>query len=198
MQLAEEISASAREAIESTWLHNAARPPPKWAMRLAVPSVVEGILLLARDVLFGLDVPVHRLLDVAPEELAYFWRKVYSDHHCHLSSSPHSEPDAEVLATEIAKSIATSIRSMHQQGQRYRDFLKNGSPAGVPEFPEYVAAGGHSSHGTEVQWDRFAHSHSTKRKVAYELHMEKLPRRRQSLRSGTHEISDLEHPGRFT
>ena len=188
------ISELASEALREVWADG--QTYPAWARRLAEQSTVDRILRLAGDVLVGLNLSLEQLSDTAPEEYAYHWRKAYGDNRC--VAAPGAEPDADVVGTLVAKSIATGIYTMTRHSRRYRAFLDKGAPAGMPAFPEYAGDGGVKTE--YISWDRFAHSGHRKRSVVL-CHQSEIsaaqPLRRQSLRSRTHDISDHEHPGHF-
>lgn len=185
------VSAGSRAAIGDVWSDMAMFPG--WAQAVSTPEAVSRILGLASDVLAGLNIETDKLSTTSPDDLVFYWRKLYTDHF--LLVPPRHAPDIPDLAVEVARNIAGGSYSMHQQSRRYRDYLNNGHPAGFPVFPEYVGDAGLKTE--HISWDRIATTCSYARSLEFQSKMAKLPRRPQSLRSSSHGISDVQNPSHF-
>ena len=167
---------------------------PAWAKQIAHKDTVAKILNVTAAVLQGLNIPRLVLDQTNPADLVYYWRKCYTDNFFNLP--PRNNPDANTLGLEVARGIAQGIYSMAQQSKRYRNFMNNGFPAGMPTFPEYV--GGMGEKTQYVAWEQIANSCSSNRSTLWQSDMSKLPRRKQSMRASHHDVSDVHHPERFT
>jgi hypothetical protein len=186
------ISVAAREAIMDVWSDMILYPG--WSQAVSSPSAVAWILRLAENVLAGLNIGDSHVDTTSPDDLVFYWRKLYSDHF--LLVPPRHTPDLPALAVEVAQNIAGGVYSMYQQSRRYRKFLNHGFPSGFPVFPEYVGDAGQKTE--YVNWDRIATSCSYSRSIEFQSKMAKLPRRPPSLRSTSHSVSDLQFPADFT
>jgi len=189
--LSVQVSYEANNAIREVWVGMSIYP--RWALEICNKDAVSLILKISRDVIRGLGLNDNVLNETSPDELAYYWRESFLSNFDNVP--PRSIPDVNLIGLSIARKIAVGISSMSQQSKRYRDFLKNGAPPGMPIFPEYV--GGSAVKNEEIPWNQVANSCAKNRNILFHSDMAKLPRREQSMRSTTHDHSDIDNPGFF-
>lgn len=190
--LIEQLSYQIEDALKEVWAGYLMYPA--WAQQIAQKDTVAKILDVAAAVLRGLNIPRLVLDQTNPNDLVYYWRKCYNDNFFNLP--PRNNPNANTLGLEIARALAQGIYSMAQQSKRYRNFMNNGFPAGMPTFPEYVGGAGEKT--KHIPWEQIANSCSSNRSTLWQSDMSKLPRRTQSMRASHHNVSDVEYPERFT
>lgn len=170
-----------------------ARGVPQWVHELlTVPSVLR-VLKLTQQVTVELGVPADFLNHTAPEELSTYWSIVFRDlYDQELPRFPVNPLDVE---TTIARRVAVSVFTMHQQSTRYVNFLRFGPPPGVRQFPEYTPS--ERTKSLAVSWDWRRTAAQPDRTLQYLSCTSSRARRVQSLRSQQCAPSDVLHPSLF-
>lgn len=178
--------------VRDIWSDRARGVPPWVYDILTLPSVLR-VLKLAQSVTVELGVPSDFLNHTASAELAPYWSNVFGDlYDQELPRFPVNPLDVEIT---IARQVAVSVFTMHQQSTRYVNFLRFGPPPGVRQFPEYTAS--ERTKSLAVSWDWRRTAAQPNRTLQYLSCTSSRARRVQSLRSQQCAPSDVLHPSLF-
>lgn len=190
-QLAREIHLDLIPVMKETWMMQPRIP--QWALHVTHPNSILKVLNLAEKTIVHLGVPAYVFESIGASELASYWSIVMRQE---WGSEPLRETvNPDIVMVKVAKAIAGSIFSMQQQSMRYRNFLQNGPPAGVQQFPKFSASERTKVLGVGWQWRTNAAQQGRNRQ--YESCVASQPRRAQSLRSQQCAPSDVLHPTLF-
>lgn len=190
-QLAEEIHRELMHVVRDLWMMQPA--PPAWATHVVSPSSVLQVLQLAEATSLQLGVAPGAFQSVGAAELAAYWaiamRQEFGAETLRSAVIPNE------FMIQVAKAVASSVFSMHQQATRYRNFLMAGPPPGVQQFPEYT--GSERTKSIAVDWGWRTTAAQPVRTRQYDSCTASQPRRAQSLRSQQCVPSDVTHPSLF-
>jgi len=190
-QLAREINLDLVPFVRETWIMQP--HAPAWALYVtSVPSILK-VLELAQKTALQLGIVPSAFETIEPGELSPYWA-------INIRNQWGSEPlrdavDPDKLMIDIARAVASSMFSMHQQTLRYRNFLQFGPPPGVQQFPKYSAS--ERTRTMAVDWGLITNAAQRGRSTQYASCTASQPRRAQSLRSQQCTPNDVLYPALF-
>lgn len=171
-----------------------ARPLPQWVHVVVNKDAVRRVLELAKATTVELGVEPDFIPQVEPAELVAYWAIVFRD--LYDQEILRFPVDPARVQVAVAKRIASSVFSMHQQSVRFRNFLTFGPPPGVQKLPEYTGSERTRTFAVPWAWRRTAAQKD--RSLQYSSCVNSHPRRVQSYRSQQCAPSDVLHPSLFT
>lgn len=190
-QLAREIHLDLVPVVREMWMMQP-RPPP-WALYVTSQPSILQVLELAQKTALQLGVVPDAFMTIEAGELSQYWAIVMRQQ---WGAEPLRSPvDPHELMIQVARTIASSMFSMHQQTMRYRNFLMTGPPPGVQQFPKYSAA--ERTKTLAVDWGLITNAAQNGRSRQYDSCTSSQPRRAQSLRSQQCAPSDVLYPALF-